>query len=123
MGRDNFYLVARKMAYDIIRHHLWVDDDKVRLAIATVANETSIIVNGISDDPRRVSFSKCELFHEDSENKSDYYWNHLEYDETNNCVFPEVTRVVAYNKANQILAQGKTNSSSKMFGFTRLVNL
>ena len=104
MGRDNFYLVARKLAYDIIRHHLWIDNEKVRLAILIVANETTTIVNGISTVP--LNLSKCKLFPEDSDDSS-YYWNNLEYDGKVDCVFPEVTRVVAYNKANEILWEGE----------------
>ena len=107
MGRDNFYLVAMNLAYDIIRHHVWVQDNRVRLAIVTFANDTNIIMNAISDEPPPRLFSfKCSLFYDGSDDET-FYWPKLHYNETKDCEFPEYSRIIAYNKANQILYTGK----------------
>ena len=114
MGRDNFYLVAVNLAYDIIRHHVWVQDSRVRLAIVTFANDTTIIMNAISDEPQRSLSFKCSLFYDGSDQET-FYWPKLHYNETKDCEFPEYSRVIAYNKANQILTMGKISFLVKSF--------
>ena len=108
MGRDNFYLVAMNLAYDIIRHHVWAHADRTRLAIVTFANDTTIILNTISDEPQRLLFSKCSLFYDGSDQET-FYWPQLHYNESKDCQFPEYSRVIAYNRANQILNMGKVS--------------
>ncbi len=95
MGKGNFYLTERKLIEEILRYHLWVSQNQVRVEIVTFAKDITTIVPGITS-PTSVH-SKCSLFSE--------YWDKVLYND-NRTVSDGTYIKDAYTKASEILQTG-----------------
>ena len=106
MGRYHFYTNQKVLIHDLIKYHLPVNPDQLRIALVTFAVDVDVIVDGITGNP----ISKCDIFKENG------YWDEVvykvQYLQTQqgyvlNTTLTDGTYVdKAYTKADQILFAG-----------------
>ncbi len=95
MGKGNFYLTEKKLVEEILRYHIWVDRNHVRVEIVTFAKDVTTIIAGITN--LTSVHSKCSLFSE--------YQNKILYNDSR--TVSDGTYIKdAYMKASEILETG-----------------
>ncbi len=117
MGRDNFYLHVKRLADYIIRHHILLEDQGLRLAVGTFAKTSSIIFNSIVGQTVTQNMSKCgDVYDKHISNyqdmckstpEGDYYWKDVVFDTVSACTSTEDARIVAYKGTDRLFSEGK----------------